>query len=256
MRLSLAFFTTLPFLALLVLADTPPTSGPSTELDIAATAAFPPTNPFAHVVNGERNKLTLEIENKSPVNVTLRSAGGSIHDPDTGKFLKNTTTLSYSVALHAGTKTILPYTFYSEHKPREVTLKLWVNYDDGSSSVLHRTMAYDSVVTIVEPPASIFDLPLLFSYLVLLGAIGGAGYFIYHNYVPKSLKKKTRKPVTKAEISSPIDVTAKKTYDEQWIPSHHLGGKKKTKKEGVVSSGDESAAERRRSSRKAAQKSS
>jgi len=227
----------------------------TTELDISATASFPTTNPFGNVVNGEKNTMSLEVENRSGVNVTLKSAGGSIHDPETGKFFKNTTTLSYGVTLIAGAKTVLPYTFYSEYKPREVQLKLWVDYDSGAPEGLQRTVAYDSVVTIVEPPASLFDIPLLFSLAVMLSLLGGAGYFIYQNFVPKTKKRKVRKTsVSKTEISAPVGpVTASsKAYDEDWIPKHHLQSKKKVKADGAaVSSGDESGAEKRRAKKAA-----
>ncbi|KAG8895902.1 hypothetical protein FRB99_000288 [Tulasnella sp. 403] len=234
----------LPIVALVLAAVATPLA---TELDIQATANFPPSNPFAHVVNGERNQMALEVENKSPVNVTLKSAGGSIHDPESGKFIKNTTALTYGVTLISGAKTVLPYNFYSEHKPREVLLKIWVNYDDGSPSGLHRTMAYNSVVTIVEPPGSFFDLPLLFSYVVVLAILGGIGYLVYENYVPKT-RKKARKHVNKSDISSPVGTVSatagSQTYEEEWIPSHLLK-QRKGKKESAVSSGDESAAEKK-----------
>ncbi|KIO17104.1 hypothetical protein M407DRAFT_246850 [Tulasnella calospora MUT 4182] len=227
----------------------------ATELDITATAAFPSTNPFAHVVNGERNSMSLEIENKSALNVTLKSAAGSIHDPESGKLLKNTTALTYGVTLVSGAKTVLPYNFYSEHKPKEVNLKIWVDYDSGTPSGLHRVMAYDSVVSIVEPPASFFDLPLLFTYLMLAGIVGGAGYLVWENYAPKSLKKKARKHVKKDEISAPVASTTATTSakaDDQWLPPSMR--KKAKKVEGVASSGDESAASgtEKRRARKAA----
>jgi len=224
-------------------------ASPLGELDISATATFPPTNPMSYVVNGQRNSMSLEIENKSPVNVTLKSAAGSIHDPDSGKLLKNTTATTYGVTLISGAKTTLPYRFHSEQKPRDVNLKIWVTYDDGSPSGVHRVIAYDSNVTIVEPPASFFDLPLLFSYLVLGTLLAGGGYLVYKNFVPKSFRRKlTRKSVKKSEISAPVGTvnatTASKTYDEDWIPSHLK--KRKTKTTGAASSGDESAPERRK----------
>ncbi|KAG8859354.1 hypothetical protein FRB96_004569 [Tulasnella sp. 330] len=234
---------------------------PLPELDIAAVASFPESNPFAHVVNGEKNKMTLEIENKSPSNVTLKSAAGSIHDPDSGK----TTSLSYGVTLISGAKTVLPYNFNSEYKPREVLLKIWVNYDDGSSTGHHQTMAYDSVVTIVEPPSSFFDLPLLLSYAVLAVLIGGGGYLAFNNYAPKSVKKAIKKQrlgatsaPAKSEISEPIGrvkaSSASGAYGEEWIPAHHRP--KAAKKEGGLtsaSSGEESGPDRkprRKSSRR------
>jgi len=223
------------------------------ELDIVAVASFPPTNPFAHVVNGERNKMTLEIENKSHLNVTLKSAAGSIHDPESGKLIKNTTSLSYGVTLISGAKTILPYNFNSEYKPREVLLKIWVNYDDGSSTAPHKVMAHDSVVTIVEPPSSFFDLPLLLSYVVLAGILGGSGYLIFRAYAPKSLKRAVKKQrlsaPAKSTISEPVGTvkasSASGAYEEEWIPAHHLQREKVKKEIGAASSGDESAPEKR-----------
>jgi len=46
---------------------------------LAITASFPESNPFGHVVNGEINKLFLNIENKNreECNPTLRSRGVS-----------------------------------------------------------------------------------------------------------------------------------------------------------------------------------
>jgi len=262
MKLSATTTTVLRLLAAfasLVAATSDPVfqAGPlATELDIAAVASFPASNPFAHVVNGERNKMTLEIENKSPLNVTLKSAAGSIHDPDSGKLIKNTTSLSYGVTLIAGAKTILPYNFNSEYKPKEVLLKIWVNYDDGSSSAPHIAMAYNSIVTIVEPPSSFFDLPLLLSYAVLFAVLGGSGYLVYKNYAPKSLKKAVKKQrlgataPAKSTISEPVGpVKASSTtggYEEEWIPAHHMPQKEKAKKDGgAASSGDESAPEKK-----------
>lgn len=131
--------------------------------------------PGPDVVNGERNKMTLEIENKSPMNVTLKSASGSIHDADSGKLIKNVSNLPVHDATHytsedANSRTLdyfaivwrdaylwrkdylavqlqlgvrgscqsallrrLTVFALSRYKPKEVLLKIWVNYDDGVS---------------------------------------------------------------------------------------------------------------------------
>jgi hypothetical protein len=67
---------------------------------------------------------------------------------------------------------------------------------------------------------------------MVLGFIGGLGYFAYITFVPQP--KKIRKP----QVSTPIAVSATGAggYQEEWIPAHHL---KKSKKTGAVSSGDE-----------------
>jgi hypothetical protein len=49
--------------------------------NVAAQATFPPENPFAHVVNGERNKLLLSLANTGTSNFTLVNAAASYHDP-------------------------------------------------------------------------------------------------------------------------------------------------------------------------------
>jgi hypothetical protein len=40
-------------------------------------------------VNGEKNRITLAVENKSDRNVTLASVAGSFHNPDTDAVIKN-----------------------------------------------------------------------------------------------------------------------------------------------------------------------
>lgn len=63
--------------------------GNTTEPEILVSAAFPEDNPFGHVVNGEKNKISLSVENKSQRNVTLTSVAGSFHNPDTNVVIKN-----------------------------------------------------------------------------------------------------------------------------------------------------------------------
>jgi hypothetical protein len=41
------------------------------------------------VVNGEKNKISLTVENKSDRNVTLTSIAGSFHHADTNAVIKN-----------------------------------------------------------------------------------------------------------------------------------------------------------------------
>lgn len=150
-------------------------------------------------------------------------------------------------------------------------------------------MAYDSVVTIVEPPSSFFDLPLfvfpplcphravailiiplpfisLLSYTVLATLVVGGGYLVFNNYAPKSVKKAIKKQrlgtgasaPAKSEISEPVGTvkasSASGAYEEEWIPAHHKP--KAVKKEGGLtsaSSGEESGPDRkprRKSSRR------
>ncbi|KAG6832814.1 hypothetical protein H0H92_009433 [Tricholoma furcatifolium] len=203
---------------------------------VIATAAFPEANPFGRgvtdvdVVNGEKNVLLLNVENKSGRNVTLVNIAGSVSHPETGRVVKNLTATKFGVTLPEDVKIEIPYAFYSEFKPGDIRLNIWVEHSaDGET---HRASAYDSVVTIVEPEISIFDFKLITTYLMVLALFGGSGYLVYLNLVPQPRKKKA--PSTTAPVSSETSATG---YQEEWIPEHHL--KKSKKATGVATSGDE-----------------
>lgn len=200
--------------------------GVSASLDdpeIVIETTFPESNPFGHVVNGERNQIFLVVENRSDKNVTLQSVAGSFHHPETGTLIKNTSSLTYGFPLLEGSKLQIPYSFYSEFKPGDLRLNIWLEHtvDDDK----YRVTAYDSVVTIVEPEPSWLDFKLLSTYLIVLAALGGVSYTAYNAYVPSQKPKRKRA----AQVSAPVGtVTASGSggYQEEWIPEHHL---KKTK---------------------------
>ncbi|KAG2366107.1 hypothetical protein BDR07DRAFT_1396926 [Suillus spraguei] len=188
--------------------------------EIVIQTTFPESNPFGHVVNGERNEIFLLVENKSDKNVTLQSAAGSFHHPETGTLIKNTSSLTYGFPLLEGTKLQIPYSFYSE-------LNIWLEHTvDGDK---YRVTAYDSVVTI--SPRFGAHLPFvnsLSTYLMVFAALGGVSYAAYNAYIPSQKPKRKRT----AKVSAPVGtVTASGSsgYQEEWIPEHHLK-KTKTKK--------------------------
>lgn len=80
-------------------------------------ASFPENNPFGHVVNGERNILTLTIETGSDKNVTLVGVAGSFHNAESGALIKNLTATKYGIPLYENGKMQVPYVFYSECVP-------------------------------------------------------------------------------------------------------------------------------------------
>jgi len=102
-------------------------SAASEEPEIFVTASFPENNP-GHVTNGEKNIITLIVENKSKQNVTLINVAGSFLHPDTDSLVKNTTPLPYNSQLVDGVKVSIPYTFYSEFKPGDLRLRVWVEH--------------------------------------------------------------------------------------------------------------------------------
>jgi hypothetical protein len=87
----------------------------------------------------------------------------------------------------------------------------------------------------------------LSTYLVVSGLFGGLLYFAYLSFVPKTKSRKTRKAPSQSVSASIGNVTATGTasYQEEWIPEHHLRrGKSGKKQSGFASgpSGDELSA--------------
>ncbi|KAF9561961.1 hypothetical protein CPC08DRAFT_707009 [Agrocybe pediades] len=210
--------------------------------EVLATAAFPETNAFNHVVNGEKNALTVTVENKSKQNITLLNIAGALLHPETNVLFKNLTTLKYGVPLIDDVKIAIPYSFYSQFKPGDHRLNIWLEHttDDGTK---HRVDAYDSIVTVVDPEFSIFDLKLLSTYAIVAGILASLGYFAYTTFVPQPKKSRAKKPST-AAVSAPVGTvtaTGAGGYQEEWIPEHHLRKSKGSKKQGALSgtSGDE-----------------
>ncbi|KAI6039813.1 hypothetical protein EDC04DRAFT_2894750 [Pisolithus marmoratus] len=210
----------------------------SVEPEILVVVTFPESNPFSHVVNGERNQIFLAIENKSDRNVTLQSVGGSFHHPETGVLVKNTTSHAYGVPLLEGAKLQIPYVFYSEFKTGDLRLTIWL--DHTTEGEKYRVIAYDSIVTIVEPEMAWFDLKLISTYLIVAAMLGGASYYAYLTYFPTP---KIKNPKRRQEGNAPAATatgTSTTGYDEDWIPEHHL--KKPKARKAAVNSGEEPSA--------------
>jgi len=217
---------------------------PESEPEVIVTASFPETNTFGHVVNGEKNSLTLSVENKSDRNVTLVSVAGSVHDPETNRVVKNLTAMQYSTPLIQGVKVQLPFTFYSEFKPGDLRLDVWLEH--SFDNIKYRVTAYDSIVTVVEPEGSIFDFKLVTTYLMVTAVLGGLLYIAYLSFMPKKSRSKRTAPSTVSTPVTSATATGAGGYQEEWIPEHHLRKPKSGKKaSGFASgtSGDEHTAE-------------
>ncbi|TEB34714.1 hypothetical protein FA13DRAFT_1729360 [Coprinellus micaceus] len=201
--------------------------------EVIATATFPEDNTFNHIVNGQKNTITITLENKSNQNLTLLSVAGSLTHPDTNALVKNLTSIPFgNVLLAEKLKINIPYTFYSQFKPGDHRLNIWVQHSDGDK--VYTVDAYESVITVIEAPLSIFDLKMLSTYLIVLAILGGAGYYTYRTLAPP--KKKSKK--TPAQVSAPVGTvtaTGAGGYQEEWIPEHHL--KKAKKSAGGATSG-------------------
>jgi len=201
---------------------------------LAVTASFPESNPFGHVVNGEMNKLLLNIENKTGKNVTLLTVAGEFLDPTTEQLIKAANNLTYGVELLDTMRIQLPYNFYSEFRTGDVKLRVWLEHVIGGER--EKISAFDSIVMVVEPELSVFDFKLLSTYAMVLAILGGLGYVAYLSFVPQTKQKKTA-PISAPE--STATATGAGGYQGEWIPEHHLRKTKARKVGGVVSSGDE-----------------
>jgi len=224
---------------------------------LMANVTFPETNPFQLVVNGQRNHLTVNVENPTGVNITLTAISGSTHLKETGKLIKNLTALPIGVNLYEGAAVALPFSFYSEFRPGAMQLKVWVEYTTTADKKTKlRIDAFENLVKVVEPPASLFDIQMILTYIVVVGIVSFIGYAVYLvYYAPTTKKAGPRKIKPTAVTDENVDTEPVKgsgVYSEDWIPEHHLRSRK-AKKEGAASSGDESApsgAERRKSTRR------
>jgi len=211
--------------------------------DIIATATFPEANVFNHVVNGEKNTLIVAVERKSALNQTLVSIAGAILHPDTNVLIKNLTAAKYNMPLIRDVSLQFPFTFYSEFKPGDHRLNIWIE-TTGEGHDHQVTEVYDSIITVVEPEFSIFDLKLLSTYAMVLALLGGLGFITYRTFAPQAKKPRGKKATT-AAVSAPVTVTATGAggYQEEWIPEHHLRKTKGAKKTTVASGDDVSGAE-------------
>ena len=53
----------------------------------------------SEVVNGERNRIIVMIENQSDRNVTLKNIAGSFHHPETNALVKNVSPMLQALSL-------------------------------------------------------------------------------------------------------------------------------------------------------------
>lgn len=216
----------------------------STEPKLDVSASFASDNPFGQVVNGQKTTLNIKILNSSGANVTLVDIAGSFHDVDSGKTLRNITSRKFNMPIIEGMNLTFPYYINSELRPKDTKLLVWANVNDGTNT--YRLTAYDSIVAVVEPPSSIFDIQMILTYLTLIGLIGGGGYFAYQTMNPPPKKSRSAKPdVPATQVPLPETPGGAARYEEEWIPSHHLGGTgaraRKVSRGEALSSGDESA---------------
>ncbi|ELU44199.1 hypothetical protein AG1IA_01769 [Rhizoctonia solani AG-1 IA] len=155
------------------------------------------------------------------------------------------TARKFNLPIIEGMNLTFPYLLTSELRPKDTKLLVWANIKDSDANIFRMT-AYDSIVSIVEPPSSIFDIQMILTYLMVLGLLGGGGYYAYLTANPPPKKKSgASSSLPPTQVPLPETPGGAARYEEEWIPSHHLAGSgaraRKVSRGEALSSGDESA---------------
>ncbi|KAI8639371.1 hypothetical protein BD408DRAFT_421497 [Parasitella parasitica] len=197
-------------------------SGETTSTNIEVTAQFP-DNPFGLIVNGQRNKVVLDIVNKEKTPYTVFAVTGQVYKADDyTKVVRNLTATRYGKTLEAGKNLQIPYNFYSEYAPGEHGLTVFV--DLLVDKTVTRVVGYNGTITVTDPEGSWFDAQLLVLYGVLFAAAGGVAYIIREAFFADTKKnsKKTKKIEESTERPTHRDEKGEMVLDQSWIPEHHL----------------------------------
>lgn len=142
----------------------------SPNLAVQISTSFPSSEIFGiKLVNGHPTQALLSIQNDEPDPVTVVFIGGSLWASELrGKgpqIVKNLTTARFNVAIPAGAKESISYSFTTELRPQELKLNLAVVVQDKKGTAFS-LQAFNETVSVVEPDTSIFD-PQMFVELVL-----------------------------------------------------------------------------------------
>ncbi|KAI7868897.1 hypothetical protein BDF14DRAFT_442174 [Spinellus fusiger] len=165
------------------------------------------------IVNGQRNKINLDLSNKEDKVYSVLSVSGRVTlADDHTKTVHNLSALHYEVTLPAQTRLSVPYTFYSEYTPGEHGLEVYLDLLDGKV----RVVGYNGTITVIEPESSWFDPQLLFLYAILIAGAAGIASIVRDSFFPKV---KVDVPV---ERPTHRDEKGQMVLDESWIPEQHL----------------------------------
>lgn len=142
--------------------ETPPTT-PS--IAVSVSASFPAAEVFGvKLVNGHATQALLEFTNNEPEAIRVALIGGALATlqplapgtPEYAGILRNLTVTKYDVAVQAGGKETLSYTFATDMNPEDVRLQL-VAVVQNQEGELHQIPAFGGEVSIVEAPTSFLD---------------------------------------------------------------------------------------------------
>lgn len=155
-------------------------------LAVQISTSFPSSEIFGiKLVNGHPTQALLSIQNDEPDPVTLVFIGGSLWASVLrGKgpqIVKNLTTARFNVAIPAGAKESISYSFTTVLQPQDLKLNLAAVVQDQKGTAF-TLQAFNETVSVVEPDTSIFD-PQMFVELVLHTSTNQSNLAIASSYI-------------------------------------------------------------------------
>ncbi|KAM3443428.1 hypothetical protein NHJ13734_001838 [Beauveria thailandica] len=217
------------------------------ELKAKLTATFPDAELIGlRLVNGKPTRAVVDVTNNEDAPIQVAFVSGTLSSdasspllpadaPPYRRIVHNLTAAEYNLPVAAGASAQLPYAFALDLQPQDVRVQLLAVVTDAKGAIFPVTV-YNGTASIVEAPTSFLDPQIIFLYLVLSAAFAGALYFVYKTWIealfPPAKKaprtpKRARKTDADAALSGSESVatataTGSKTYDESWIPDHHI----------------------------------
>ncbi|KND93571.1 Increased recombination centers protein 22 [Tolypocladium ophioglossoides CBS 100239] len=194
------------------------------------------------LINGWPTKALIEVTNNEDGPLSVAFLTGvlattkklPVDTPAYQAIIRNLTAVQYNLPIEAGETKSIPYSFALDMQPQDVRLQLVAVLTNAKGNFFHLA-AHNGAASVVEAPTSFFDPQIIFLYLVLSGVFAGTLYFVYKTWIEalfpqakrtKSAKKSKKIVDADAALSGSESVGAStgasKTYDESWIPNHHM----------------------------------
>ncbi|KID98268.1 signal sequence receptor alpha chain, partial [Metarhizium majus ARSEF 297] len=216
--------------------------------DLAAVVktTFPDSDILGvRLINGRPTKALVEITNKEDAPIQISVLAGVLATAKTlpegtpayQGIIRNLTVVQYNHAIEAGETKSFTYSFALDMQPQDVKLQIAAVITNANGD-MYQVQAHDGLAAIVEAPTSFLDPQIIFLYLVLSAVFGGTLYFVYKTWIealfpqakrsksssggPKKAKKSADADAALSGSESAAATTGSKTYDESWIPDHHI----------------------------------
>ncbi|CEJ94504.1 hypothetical protein VHEMI10028 [[Torrubiella] hemipterigena] len=227
----------LAFQAIAVIAQT---VGDASSLKVTAKTSFPDSDILGlRLVNGAPTRAIIEVTNNEKAPVTVAIVAGVLANPELlpentpawQGILRNLSAVQYDAAVQPGEAKELSYAFSVDMLPRDVKLEIMTVITDAKGAV-YQIPAYGSVTSVVDPATNLLDPQIIFLYLILSAGFAGALYLIFTTWIqplftqtPKREPRTPKKAKKAADLSTSRSIgagTGRQTYDESWIPEHHI----------------------------------